>query len=415
MRFLPWAAFLVAGTLAGMSVCAAFVVPRRFLAWTGLAGTLATVLLVCAVIEVWTLSGRPDAAIASPFIAIGAVVGGYALASTLVPAFTRPRPDRSMLSGVAPDSGIAVVVLADAEDERYSPSSVTANLDRYEHADVPLPPYAARPFFYASERSRYRVSGGSPARAAVREIASTLATRLRDDGVAQIVEVAFCDGSPSAAEVIAAVAQRFGPRIVVADLTAARTSAFDVALARVHALAPASGPLVIETTEPLWASPMVAARAAERALSAFGDSGIADGVVLVAMGNPWQVDRLYPTAMEQTTYLAQRIRAELIEGGLPAERVRQAWLEWEEPDVPEAVRHLGALGAKQVAMVPVDLLYASLATAVDLPLSVDRATTESDVRIAVVDPLGDDPAIIAALRRSVVEAARRLQAPAPEV
>jgi len=34
---------------------------------------------------------------------------------------------------------------------------------------------------------------------------------------------------------------------------------------------------------------------------------------------------------------------------------------------------------------------------------------ESIVRVAVAQPLGDDPAIIGALRRSVVEAARRMQ------
>jgi len=190
-------------------------------------------------------------------------------------------------------------------------------------------------------------------------------------------------------------------------LSVARTHPLDVAAGEVHALDPGGSRLAIEYTEPLWASHAIAVRAAQSARNAFGDAEVADGVVLVSRGNPWQFDRLFPDAMEQTTFLAQRIRAELIEAGLPAERVRQAWLEWEEPDVPEAVRHLAALGAKHVALLPVDLLFGELATTVDLPMAVERAMAESIVQV-VVQPLGDDPALVGALRRSVIEASRRM-------
>jgi len=84
-------------------------------------------------------------------------------------------------------------------------------------------------------------------------------------------------------------------------------------------------------------------------------------------------------------------------------------MEWEEPDVREAVRHLAALGASHVALVPVDLLFSTLATTVDLPMAAERACLESDVRVALVDPLGDDPAVIAALRKAVTEAVRRFR------
>jgi hypothetical protein len=42
-------------------------------------------------------------------------------------------------------------------------------------------------------------------------------------------------------------------------------------------------------------------------------------------------------------------------------------------------------------------------------MAADRARMESDVRVALVDPLGDDPVVIAALRRAVSDAVRRLR------
>jgi protoheme ferro-lyase len=374
----------------------------------GLAATVAVALLAVAVTAVWAQSGRPDTPVASVLIALGALAGGYALASELLPAATRPRSGRARLDEVVPGTGIGVMLLADAESSDYRARDVTRDLDAFERADVNLPPHVARPFVYASERARYRVGGGSPARRAAASVAACLSARLSDQGVAAPVEVAFCSGGPSAAEVAVRLAARSGRRIVMACLTVAWTQTFDAASTEVHALDPSRRQLAVEPTEPLWASRPIAVRAAERAFAAFGDSEVADGVVLVARGNPWQFDRLFPAAMEQTTFLSQRIRAELIEAGLPTERVRQAWLEWEEPDVREAVRHLAALGAGHVALLPVDLLYDSLATSVDLPMAAERAAAESDVLVALAPPLGDDPALIAALHDSVVEACRRL-------
>ena len=408
MRFLPWAAALLAGTLAGTTTCAAFVVRRRLLPLVGAGGTLATLLLALAVAVVWKQSGRADTVIASVFIALGALAGGYALASALLPAVTRPSSSHPMLDVVKEGTTIGVVLLADAANDDYAARDVTRDLESYERAEVPLPPFLARPFVYGSERARYRVGDGSPAKRAVRAIAASLSARLADEGMTGPVEVAFCQGNPSAAEAVARLAARSGGHVVIARLSVARTHPLDVAAGEVHALDPGGSRLAIEYTEPLWASHAIAVRAAQSARNAFGDAEVADGVVLVSRGNPWQFDRLFPDAMEQTTFLAQRIRAELIEAGLPAERVRQAWLEWEEPDVPEAVRHLAALGAKHVALLPVDLLFGELATTVDLPMAVERAMAESIVQVAVVQPLGDDPALVGALRRSVIEASRRM-------
>lgn len=409
MAFVPWAIVLAAGMASGTTICAALVTPRRRLAWAGLSGGMTAALLAAGVVDVWRLTARPDAVVAAGFVGLGATFGGYALSAALLPSLTRRREHRPELV-VAPDDGaVHAILLADAEPAEYRPDEVTRALDLYELAEVPLPPYATRPLVYASERSRYKRAGGSPARRAILDVASALASHPDDESPAGM-DVAFCGGGPTLAEAVTAITARGGRRIVVAELTVARTHAFESALDADHALELSRAGIEIAVTDPLWASRGVAAAVARRALAAFGDHGLEDGVVLVFGGNPWQWDRRYPDAAEQAMFFAQRVRVELIEAGLPSERIRQAWLDWEQPDVPEAVRHLAALGAAQIALVPVDLLMGNLAATVDLPLAAEQAAFETGIRIEVVPPLGEDPALVSALRRQIARASLTFEA-----
>lgn len=414
MGFAPWAIVLAAGTVGGATVCAGLVAQRRRLIWAALAGSLAAAVLVSGIGAVWRLSERPDAVVAAAVLGLCACLGGYALASTLVPALTRVRVDTPALSPAPDDGSVHVVVLADAEHDDYRPGDLTRALDSYERADVPLPPYATRPLVYASEQSRYRRAGGSGARRAVRAMAGALAARPDDESPREI-GVAFCEGDPSLAESVAAIASRGGRRIVVAALTVAWTRSFDAAIGDAHALELTRAGIELAATAPLWASHGLAAATARRALSAFGEQGLGDGAVLVSAGNPWQWDRQYPAAAEQSTFFAQRVRAELIDAGLPAERIRRAWLDWEQPDVPEAVRHLAALGALQVALVPVDFLFETLGASVDLPQTAEQAAFETGIRVQAVPPLGDDPAVISAMRTEINQATVTLDAGARDL
>lgn len=407
MSFAPWALTLVGGVMTGAAICALFVVRFRRMPVTVVAIVAGVVVCAAGIGMIWAEPGRTDTSLASLFIVVGSAAGGFGLAAEAIAPLTRMRTDPPRADAVETAQRVAVVLLADAETEEYRPADVTRDLDAFERADVPLPPAIARTFVYASERARFRFAGGSPSRSAVRAISDALGARLRESGTDAPIETAYCTGGPSLAEAAARMSAHEGGTVVVAALTVAWTQAFDAAMSDLHALDPSGSRLRIEATEPLWASHAIAVRDAERTVTAFGDAPATDGVVLVSRGNPWQFDRAFPTAMEQTTYLAQRVRAELIDAGIPAERVRQAWLEWEEPDVGEAVRHLAALGAAQVALLPIDLLVESLNTTVDLHMAAERAANESGVRVAVVAPLGDDDAVVGALCAAVLEAAGR--------
>jgi len=410
VHFGPWAVLLAAGIASGAVTCAALVVPRRLLWSAGIAGTVSAVVLSGALSWIWQSTHRPDALIAAVFITAGASVGGFALASSSVAGLTRGGTVPPSTAPARPaESRVSVVLLADEEPEDYAPSAVTAVFDRYERSDVPLPPDVARPLVYASQRASYGRTGGSPARAAVRSTAASLATRLRNEGVTDAVTVAFCGGGPSLADAVAAEVAGGASTVVVSALTVAWTGPFDEAVAGTALLGLGQAGVGLEVTAPMWASEHVSAMLAQRALAALGGDRSTDGVVLVAAGEPEQLERDHPAAVEQTTFFSQRVRADLIEAGLASERIRRAWLEWEEPDVSEAVRHLAAVGARRIVLVPADFPCDTIATLVDLRFAAERAADETGTSVSVLPAWGDDAAVVEALRDGVVEALERLR------
>jgi hypothetical protein len=197
-------------------------------------------------------------------------------------------------------------------------------------------------------------------------------------------------------------------RIVVAGLTVAWNRSFEAAVTRTLDLGTAAAGISIEVTEPMWASPHIAAMAAQRTLSSLSGDPTGNAVVLVSEGEPWQWARADATASEHETYFAQRVRAELVEAGVAPDRIRRAWLEWEEPDVSEATLHLAALGARRIALLPVTVPVETLDTLVDLQFAADRAADETGATTVTLRAWDDDPAVIESLVEGIATAANRL-------
>jgi sirohydrochlorin ferrochelatase len=131
-------------------------------------------------------------------------------------------------------------------------------------------------------------------------------------------------------------------------------------------------------------------------------------VVLLSEGDPWEAARAHESYREQLTYLVQRVRAELIDAGVSPERIRRAYLWLEEPDIAEAVRHLSAVGARTIALVPVTFPSETLATRIDIGQAAERAFAETGASVSVIAPWGNDPAVIQALCEEIAGAMARL-------
>lgn len=401
MRFIPWAIALIASTGAGALVCRALIVRRRIIVACLGGAALASVAAVVAWGAVWNQAHRPDTVIAVAAISMGTFVGGYALGASLIGSLSGRTQAPLMLVPGPEIGGVHVVLLADEEPESYDPAAVTAGLARYEDGDIDLPPDVARPLVYASERSRYHVAGGSPGRGVVRAVAASLETALHVRDVASDVTAAFCMGEPSLATAVSDIVSRGGRHIIVAPLAPAWSPAFSEAVHTVPLPSLAGAGVSLETARPLWSSPHMSAMIAQRAVSSLGGDRSTDGVVLLSEGDPWEHTKNHEEYREQMTFLIQRVRAELVQAGVSSNRIKRAWLWLEEPDVAEAIRHLVAVGARNIALVPVTFPTETISTLTDVRYAAERAITDTGAAVTVIAPWGNDPAVVQALKDSV--------------
>lgn len=406
-----WTALLVAGVLAGASLCAAIVAPRRRVWLAAIAGTAALVGLAASVVAIWRLAPRNDAPVLAGFLGIGAAVGGFALAASLWPDLLARRRAASLALAPGDDDGaIHVILLAEAEPEDYSPAYLAAAMRDLEESDVPVPPDVVRTLFYAQERARYRRVGGSPARPTARSVAVRTSSLLHDEGFDGHASVAYCGGSPTLAEDLAAGVRAGGRRFIVALLTTADSREVDRAKRDAAALELWRSGVEVAYTSPLWSATGVTEMLAGRVMEAFGSTDCQkNGVVLVAEGQPWQWDRTHPAAAEHATFMCQRVRAELVSAGLSEDKVRMAWMEWDDPGVTEVVRHLAALGCRRIVILPATLPADCIATLLDLRAAADQAAVDEGVAVAVLPAWGDDPAVADALCDRILEAAAELE------
>jgi protoheme ferro-lyase len=401
-----WAAMLTAGVACGASACAGLVVPRRWLWAAGACGVVSIAGLVLSLVGIWTASGGADTRVASAFIALGACGGGFALAAALLPSVARSHAQLPALKPGPEDGRVHLIILADAEPETYSPSSITATLQMLADTGVPLPPDSARALVYASERARYHSLGHSPARPQVRALAAATSLCLEGRGVPGQVAVAFCEGEATLAQVMAVEVGEGARRVVVAQASVAERRALDKARRALAALRLDESGVAVHFAPPLWASAEVGSMLARRIVAAF-DNGPTetDGVVLVSEGEPpqWRTD--FPLTSEQSTFFAQRVRSELVDMGFAEDLVRPAWLEWDEPEVTEVLRHLAAVGCERIVVVPATIMFDTVETSIDLKVAADRAAFESGVTVAVLSAWGDDETVVGVLCDAIGEAA----------
>jgi protoheme ferro-lyase len=403
-----FAILLATAILSGSATCLALVLGRSMLPATVSAAVASFAVASWAVYMVERVSGRTDSAIGAAFIGLGGLLGGFALAAALVPVVTRPQrlPDLP-----APPVGslgtLAFIVVADGRPEHYDPSVMTESLDLLSDTDVPVPSDTIRVFAYLSERMRYRSAGLDPSRHVVREVTQRAKEALRAGGVDAPLYEAWLHGTPRLADAMVTAVQSGARDIIVVPLEVAETVRLARARAAAERLAPAHGPVRLLVCPPLWAEPRLVGIVAERVLTALPRGPRStDGAVLVADGQPWQWDREHPASCEHETFFMQRVRQALVNSGMDESHVRTAWLDWQDPGVTEAVRHLAALGCERIVVCPATTPADNLETAVDLPTAVGQAVLDASIRIEVLHGWGADPVVAEVLASAAIRTAR---------
>ncbi len=407
---VAWGVMLAGSVAAGAAACSSLVLTRRSAVPAVASAVILTAAAATALAWIGRATARGDVTIAGGFLAVGAALGGFALAAALVPAWTRMPPPPQPPSVLPPaNGGPRLVLVADAEPERYTPRHLTAELEDLAASDVPLPPHATRVFAYLAERTRYRSLGISPSRPTVESIAEAAGALLEGSALTGSVLTAYCSYPQRVVDVVAAEIDSGAREFAIAYLGAAEDRAFHRAMDLVHEMRLDSLGISVTGATPLWADPGIAQLVASRTLGALESGpGQHTGALLVVSGRPWQWDRSHPLSVEHETFFSQRVRALLVEAGLAEDRVRTAYLDWQEPDVDGGIRHLAALGCTNIAVCPATAAVESLETLVDLRVGVEQSATATGVTAVVAPAWGNDPAVARSVARALSGAAEDL-------
>lgn len=396
---------LVGGSLgAGAALAVLLVTPRRREGLIMVAGIASMAASALAGTRLTWVYESPTLPVIASLIAMGALGGGFALVSSLLP-YAKPPVREIAMPAPGEPSRTLVVMLADTEAEEYLPGEVTREIEELVDAGLGEPGIAVTPFHYAAQKARYRAVGGrSPEERAVRDLAERLEARL-DAGVYAGVTVVRCTEENALASTLrAAMNAGFSRTVVVgAYLAEGRCARRELEEAEARQW-DAQGMSVIRTRS-LWSSDDLARHVARRALAVRSEEG-KTGVALVVHGQLAQTEHLNDSFDIQENAFANRVRMYLAEEGLDDEYIRVCAAEWSEPGVAETVRHLAALGNERVLVVPACHPFPNLQTLLDIPAAVRDARVPDSVRVVQIPSWGDEDVFADVLASAVDEALR---------
>lgn len=400
-----WIALLAGSVAFGALVVGALVLPRTLSPLALLLGLASLVTAVWAFGKIAQQYQSPEAVISAVAILVASIGGGFAVATTSLPHLaSTPKPIALPDTASTTPESRGIVLVSCAEPDRYRPSAVARRQNLLaESAEIDVPG-AALPFIFFAEKARYRAVGGSaPGAALARGIAQAVAQRLSPTVTG--VELAWCHTPASLAQAIATLARSGSGRVAVVVLGPSESAPLDAAHQLLDRTLRQRPGLTVVPGSSVWSDRLLPARLAERVLALTNGIDPAElGVVLVDPGLPPLWERRYTGAQNVENYFDQRVRLLLCEAGIAEHHVRVAWLEWQTPDVTEAVRHLAALGCRRIVVAASTIALPTLDTALDLGHAIALARVPADVQVVTVSPWGDDAGFIEAVCRSAADA-----------
>lgn len=402
-----WLVLLAGCVLFGALVVAALVLPRAATPLAVIGGLAALLTAVAAFGAISQRYAGPEAILSALAVLLAGIGAGFAVAATSLPHLARtPRPPSLPSARDADADGCGVVLVGCAEPDRYSPRAVAARQNLLaESADIDVPA-TALPFVFFADKARYRAVGGrSPASSVARQLTAAVAERLEPE-VTDVL-LAWCHDPSSLASAVSTLAAAGVARATVVVLGPLDSGPLDAArIVLGQTLRENRGPDV-SFASPVWEDRWLPERLAERILAATTGVSPSDiGVVLMDAGLPPVWERRYAATQRVENYFDQRVRVLLGEAGVADQHVRVAWLEWQTPDVTEAVRHLAALGCRRIVVAAATIALPTLETTLDLGHAITLARVPHEVQVVTVTPWGDEDQFVDAICRTARESLR---------
>lgn len=402
-----WTAVFIGGLAVGASLVGLLALRRSREPLAFLLGIAGVALGTWGIVEIIDTFRSASMILAAVGLSLASAVGGYALASVLLPSFS-PRPRTPVLPERVEERTLrpAVLLLACIEPERYQPSAITREIERLSTAGLPEATVAITPFLYAAQKARYRaMNGTSPSLRQARVVAERLGDRFADS--VEYVQLVTCVGRDTLDRAVANAASQGVSGVIVAGISVAESYVADRAKSTVDSMRPESHGMDIVYTPPFWGSEALAEHVAEQVWRARSDPHTT-GVALVLHGQPEPWERSHGSFDVQENSFAHRVRMLLAEKGIPQDNVRLCFAEWRVPDVSESVRHLAALGCERVLVCPASFPFESSATRLDLQVGIKQARVEDNVSTVMLNAWGEDPVTTDVLFSAVRAASKEL-------
>ena len=401
---LLWLALVCGSVLIGASIVALLISERALEPVSAVSALLGFVAASWGFGQIATSYGDLDAVGYALFFGAAAAAGGYALASTLLSRLAlRSKPPQVPDTLPVATSSTAIVLLSELEPRTYSARSTAAALEDLAEEGLLAASIWVLPFLFMAQKTRYRAAGGtSPGSGELMAVAEMLAASLSSRGI-DSVQTASCEGERSLSIRVVDAVERGFRTIVVAQAFVAESLEVDRAKREVDALRLSERGITVSYAEPLWGCAHCALLVSAKALAVAGDTTNC-GIVLVGQAQPEERSRIASAFDHQEARFLNQIRMLLIDRGVPEQRVHIAWADWRSPEVTESVRHLAALGCRTVVVVPACFPLDSIATMLDLPLSVRQARVDQSVNVLTLHAWHDDPGLVEALRTRILSA-----------
>jgi len=399
-----WLVLLAGCVLFGALLVGALVLPRATAPLAVLAALAALVTSVSAFGTITQRYASPEAIISALAVLLAGIGAGFAVAATSLPHLARsPVPPSLPPAPHAGADGHGVVLVSCAEPDRYSPRAVATRQNLLaESAEIEVPS-TALPFVFFADKARYRAVGGrSPGSSVARQLVGAVAECLKPD-VTDVV-LAWCHDPASLTSAVFTLAAAGVTRATIVVLGPSESGPLGAAYAVLDRALRENGGPEVAFAPCVWEDRRLPERLAERVLAAttaIDPSGV--GVVLMDSGLPPVWEHRYSAAQCVENYFDQRVRVLLGEAGIADQHVRVAWLEWQTPDVTEAVRHLAALGCRRIVVAASTIALPTLETMLDLGHAITLARVPQGVQVVTVTPWGDDKGFVDAICRTVRE------------
>lgn len=398
---LLWIALVAGSLVTGASLVGILVLKRAVEPLVALGGLLAFVMGASAFITLSTHYDRIDAVLYGFAFIVASVGGGYALASSLLGSIAHDQePVRPLAAPPTDASGPAAVLLSCIEPAQYDPGSTANMLQALTDEGLLDASMGALPFVFFAQKARYRAVGGaSPAH----DELVALTENLRGVLPGWSTAMATCAGDTRLPAMVGSLAEKGHDPIVVAQLAVGQTGLMAEAKRQTDALHLEQLGIRLRYTEGLADAERVIQLVAARIMRSVDDPG-ATGVVLVGHGQPEERSRKNPQFDEEENRFLNRLRLLLTEFGLAEGSVRVAWAEWRTPNITSTVRHLAALGCRRVVVSPSCYPLDSIATRLDMEISVRQARVEENIAVITLPAWRDDPLLLEELGSRILAA-----------